>query len=143
MMLSLIHIYEQTLMLSPTCRSFITTPSLLRRSIHYFDFCDNNFFAFLYSFTTTVQIPKQYSSVCPTAEVYISGIIMHIIFISASFSHYYVQKHLPGCHELLSMRAPVPSSVDSNICIYECLFIHSTSDGHHLKHSYFIFILES
>lgn len=132
---------KQTLMLSPT-QIFHYNPIPTRRSIHYFDFCDNNFFASLYSFTTTVQIPKQYSSVCPTAEVYISGIIMHIIFISASFSHYYVQKHLPGCHELLA-RAPVPSSVDSNICIYECLFIHSTFDGHHLKHSYFIFILES
>ena len=127
-------------MLPPT-QIFHPNPIPPHRSIRYFDFHDKNFFTFLYSFTTTVQTSKQYSLVGPTIEVYISGIIIHAIFISAYFSHYYIYKHLPCCHELLES-TPVPS-VYSNICIYECLFIHSAFDGHHLKHCYFIFSLDS
>lgn len=127
-------------MLPPT-QIFHPNPIPPHRSIRYFDFHDKNFFTFLYSFTTTVQTSKQYSLVGPTIEVYISGIIIHAIFISAYFSHYYIYKHLPCCHELLES-TPVPS-VYSNICIHECLFIHSAFDGHHLKHCYFIFSLDS
>ena len=109
-------------MLPPT-QIFHPNPIPPHRSIRYFDFHDKNFFTFLYSFTTTVQTSKQYSLVGPTIEVYISGIIIHAIFISAYFSHYYIYKHLPCCHVLLES-TPVPS-VYSNICIHECLFIHS------------------
>ena len=70
-------------MLPPT-QIFHPNPIPPHRSIHYFDFRDNNFFTFLYSFTTTVQTSKQYSLVGPTIEVYISGIIMHTIFIVLS-----------------------------------------------------------
>lgn len=127
-------------MLPPT-QIFHHNPSLPTEVFITLTFVIIKVFVFLHSFTTTVQTPKQYSSVGPTTEVYISGIIMHTIFISPYFSHYYVYKHLPCCHELLES-IPVPS-VYSNTCIYECLFIHSTFDGHHLKHSYFIFSLDS
>ena len=69
-------------MLPPT-QIFHPNPIPPHRSICYFDFHDKNFFTFLYSFTTTVQTSKQYSLVGPTIEVYISGIIIHAIFISA------------------------------------------------------------
>lgn len=71
-------------MLPPT-QIFHPNPIPPHRSIRYFDFHDKNFFTFLYSFTTTVQTSKQYSLVGPTIEVYISGIIIHAIFISAYF----------------------------------------------------------
>lgn len=108
-------------MLPPT-QIFHPNPIPPHRSIRYFDFHDKNFFTFLYSFTTTVQTSKQYSLVGPTIEVYISGIIIHAIFISAYFSHYYIYKHLPCCHELLES-TPVPSVYSIYVYMNAYLFI--------------------
>lgn len=63
-MLSLINIYKTNTHVIPT-QIFNHNSIPPHRGIHYFDFCDNNFFAFLYSFTTGIHIPKQCSLVCP------------------------------------------------------------------------------
>ena len=111
-MLSLINIY------ATTTEVFDHDPISPHRGIHYFGFCNNNFFPFLYSFTSSVHIPKQCSLVQPTFELYINGVILYVIFISASFAQYYAYKSLPHCGELLEIARILSISVSAYMNVY-------------------------